>query len=47
VGRAYAIADPQTIGVFFIDLDNFGAKLVAKELLGSVAERLFDFVVAI
>ena len=40
VGSAYAVARTQAILVLFINVDNFGAKLVTKQLLRALGEGL-------
>src|SRR4029434_9952385 len=47
VGTPSPIPVLQAILVLFINVDNFGAKLVTKQLLRPLGEGLFDFVVTI
>src|SRR5262249_25564060 len=47
VSRADAVARTQAIWVLFINIDKFGAKLVAKQLLRAFGKGFFDFVVTV
>src|SRR5262249_12512705 len=47
VSSADTVARPQAIWVLFINIDNFGAKLVTKQLLGALRKGFFDLVVAV